>query len=158
MTLKEFRSMFLGGVINIYTDHKNMLTLGDSSQWRLQWISDVDENGPTLHHIKGPSNVIANTFWHTTPVTMVGKEELTADLRDCHFSVTDDKEMMKCLAHLPNEECNLSLSPDSAIDNPLDMETIKEQLYADNDLQRQAIKYADRYILMSIHHKPTYGY
>jgi hypothetical protein len=38
---------------------------------------------------------------NTTPVTMVGKEESTADLLDCHFSVIDDKEMMECLAHLP---------------------------------------------------------
>jgi hypothetical protein len=34
---------------------------------------------------------------------MVGKEESTADLLDCHFSVTDDKEMMECLAHLRDE-------------------------------------------------------
>jgi hypothetical protein len=57
MTLKEFRSMLLGAVINIHTDHKNILTLGDSSQQRLQWISYVDEYGPTLHYIKGPSKV-----------------------------------------------------------------------------------------------------
>ncbi len=46
MTLKEFRSMLLGAVINIHTDHKNILTLGDSSQRRLQWISYIDEYGP----------------------------------------------------------------------------------------------------------------
>ena len=35
MTLKEFWSMLLGAVINIHTDHKNILMLGDSSQRRL---------------------------------------------------------------------------------------------------------------------------
>ena len=100
--------MLLGAVINIYTDHKNILNLGDSSQRRLRWISYVDKYGLTLHYIKGPSNVIADTFsrmpmQNTTPVTMVGKEESTADLLDCHFSVTDDKEMMECLAHLRDE-------------------------------------------------------
>ncbi len=79
MTLKEFRSMLLGAVINIHTDHKNILTLGDSSQRRLRWFSYVDEYGPTLHYIKGPSNVIADKFSRmpmktTTPLTMVGKE------------------------------------------------------------------------------------
>jgi hypothetical protein len=77
----------------------------------------------------------------------VRNEEPTADPIDCHFSVTDDKEMMECLlAHLPDEECHLNLPPDSAIDNSLDMETIKEQQDADNNLQRQATKYANRYV------------
>jgi hypothetical protein len=116
MTLKEFWSMLLGAVINMYTNHKNILTPGDSSQRRLRWISYVNKYGPTLHYIKGPSNVIADTFLrmptqNTTPVTMVGKEESTADLIDCHFSVTDDKEMMECLTHLPDEECFLNLPP-----------------------------------------------
>jgi hypothetical protein len=38
----------------------------------------------------------------------------------------------------------LSQLANSAIDNPLDMEMIKKQQDADNDLQRQATKYADR--------------
>jgi transposase InsO family protein len=155
MTLKEFRSMLLGAVINIHTDHKNILTLGDSSQRRLRWISYVDEYGPTLHYIKGPNNVIADTFSRmpmktTAPLIMVGKEEPTADPLECHFSVTDDVELMKCLAYLPDEECYLNLPADSAVDNPLDMETIKEQQDADNDLQRQATKYADRYVRKSV--------
>ena len=138
MTLKEFRSMLLGAVINIHTDHKNILTLGDSSQRCLRWISYVDEYGPTLHHIRGPNNVIADTFSrmlmkNATPSIMVGKEGPTTDPLDCHFSVTDDKEMMECMAYLPTEECYLNLPPDSAVDNPLDMEAIKEQQDADNN-------------------------
>ena len=35
MTLKEFGSMLLGALINICTDHKNMIHLGDSSQRHL---------------------------------------------------------------------------------------------------------------------------
>jgi hypothetical protein len=175
MTLKEFWSMLLGAVINIHTDHKNILTLGDSSQRRLRWISYVDEYGPTLHYIKGPSNVIADTFsrmpmQESTPLAMVGKEdtprkretarrptgkpttasEPDADPLDCHFSLTDDREMSECFQHLPAEECYLNLPEDSAVDNPLDIDAIKEQQDADQELQHLATKYADRYIRKSV--------
>ncbi len=70
--------MLLGAVINIHTNHKNILHLGDLSQKRLRWISYVDEYGPTLHYIKGPSNVIADTLSRmlmqdTTPVGYGGE-------------------------------------------------------------------------------------
>ena len=58
--------------------------------------------------------------------------------------------MMECMAYLPTEECYLNLPPDSAVDNPLDMEAIKEQQDADNNLQRLATKYPDRYIRKSV--------
>ncbi len=61
-TLKEFRSMLLGAELHIYTDHKNILNVGDSSERWLHWISYVDEYGPTLHYIEGSCNVIADTF------------------------------------------------------------------------------------------------
>jgi hypothetical protein len=54
------------------------------------------------------------------------------------------------MAYLSTEEYYLNLPDDSAVDNPLDMEAIKEQQDADNDLQRQANKYADRYIRKSV--------
>ena len=94
--------------------------------------------------------VIVDTFSrmpmkNTTPLIMVGKEEPTADPLDCHFSVTDDTKMVNCIAYLPSKECYLNLPPDSTVDNPLDMEMIKEQQDADNDLLCQATKYAGRY-------------
>ncbi len=60
--LKEFRSMLLGAEMHIFTDHKNILNVGNSSERRLRWISYVDEHGSTLHYIEGPRNVIADTF------------------------------------------------------------------------------------------------
>jgi hypothetical protein len=85
-----------------------------------------------------------------TPLTMVGKEESPTNPLECHFSVTDDKELMEYIAHLPPEECYLNLPADSAVDNSLDMEMIKEQQDADNDLQRHATKYPDRYVHKSV--------
>ncbi len=49
-TLREFRSMLLGAKLHIYTDHKNILNVVDSSEQRLCWISYVDEYGPTIYY------------------------------------------------------------------------------------------------------------
>ena len=54
--------MLFGAEIHVYTDHQNILCVGNSSQQRLLWISYVDEYGPTLHSIEGKNNVIADTF------------------------------------------------------------------------------------------------
>ena len=57
---------------------------------------------------------------------------------------------MECMAYLPTEECYLNLPSNSAVDNPLDMEMIKEQQDADDNLKRLATKYADRYVQKSV--------
>jgi hypothetical protein len=175
MTLKEFWSMLLGAVINIPTDHKNILGIGDSLQRCLRWISYVDEYDPMLHYIKGPTNVITDTFTRmpmlaSMPLAMVGKEDTSrkcettchpnsepttaseqdADPLDCHFSLTEDREMSECFQHLPAKECYLNLPEDSTVDNPLNIEAIKEQQDADQELQRTATKYADQYTHKSI--------
>ncbi len=61
-TLRDFWSMLIGAESHIYTDHKNILNVGDVSEQRLHWISYVDEYGPTTHYIEGPRNVIVDTF------------------------------------------------------------------------------------------------
>jgi hypothetical protein len=60
MTLREFWSTLLGAEITIHTDHENILSIGDSSQQRLRWISYDDEYGPLLKYIEGPKNIIAD--------------------------------------------------------------------------------------------------
>jgi hypothetical protein len=54
--------MLLGVELHIYTDHKNIFIVGNSSEQRLHWISYVDEYGPNIHYIEGPRNVVADTF------------------------------------------------------------------------------------------------
>ncbi len=51
--------MLLGVELHIYTDHKNILDIGNFSEPYIRWIPYVDEYGPTLHYIEGPRNVIA---------------------------------------------------------------------------------------------------
>jgi hypothetical protein len=54
--------MLLGAELHVHTDHKIILSIGDSSQQCLCWISYVDEYRPELHYVEGPCNVIADTF------------------------------------------------------------------------------------------------
>jgi hypothetical protein len=104
-TLREFRSMLLGAELHIHTDHKNILNFGDSSERRLQWISYVDEYSPTLHYVKGPRNVIADTFSRLSrqddTSTIVGKKVITKDSKLAYYSFSDDKEIFNCLINLP---------------------------------------------------------
>ena len=162
MTLREFRSMLLGARITVYTDHKNILSIGDTSQRRLRWISYVDEYGPTIKYIVGKSNVIADQFSRmprsddqASPA--VGKKSATpadngniateSDPLDNHHTWVDDiKEIVDCYECLPEEDSFLNIPSDMDEDNPLDMETIKEQQAVDAGLQKRVKRYPERYV------------
>jgi hypothetical protein len=106
--------MLLGAQSHIYSDHKNILNVGNSSERQLHWISYVDEHGPTLHYIEGPCNVIADTFSRLSrkdvPSSLVGKKvahivsnsESNNEIESLGSSLTeDDKEIRACLLNLP---------------------------------------------------------
>ena len=162
MTLREFRSMLLGAKITIHTDHLNILTLGDSSQRRLRWISYVDEYGPTIEHIEGAKNVIADHFSRMPLVSdeptspAVGKKSATLDdnreiaddsdpLDNHHIWIDDIRDIIECFTCLHEDDCYLNLPSDLQADNPLDMETIKEEQEKDEILKKRVQKYSDRY-------------
>jgi len=107
-TLREFRSMLFGAERHIYTDHKNILSVGDSSERRLRWISYVDKNGPTLHYVEGPLNVIADTLSRLSrndidvdSSALVGKKAASvvcnSESKAGNSSLIDDREILECL-------------------------------------------------------------
>jgi hypothetical protein len=100
--------MFFGAEIHIYTDHKNILSVGNSSECRLRWISYVDEHGPTLHYVEGPLNVIADTLSRLSrndididSSALVGKKaaSVVSDSESTvgHSLLVDDREILECL-------------------------------------------------------------
>jgi hypothetical protein len=107
-TLREFQSMLLGAELHIYTDHKNILNVGDSSKQRLCWISYVDEYGPTIYYIEGPHNVIADTFSRLSrkdvPSTLVGKKAAhivsDSELESLYSSLIDNEKILQCFLSL----------------------------------------------------------
>ncbi len=109
VTLREFRSMLLGAELHIYTDHKNILNVGNLSKRWLRWISYVDEYGPNIHYIEGPCNVIADTFSRIlckdVPSTLVGKKAAhsvsNSELESLYLSLIDNEEVLWCFLNLP---------------------------------------------------------
>ncbi len=108
-TLRESQSMLLGAELHIYTDHKNILNVGNLSERQLRWISYVDEYGPNIHYIEVPCNVIADTFSRLSrkdvPSTLVGKKAAhsvsDSELESLFSSLIDDEEILQCFLNLP---------------------------------------------------------
>jgi hypothetical protein len=112
-TLHEFRSMLLGAELHVHTYHKNILSIGDSSQQRLCWISYVDEYGPELHYVEGPHNVIAVTFSRllcsdvSSPLMVKKAAYADSDSESgnrnesSHSSLMDDRDIIDCRMNLP---------------------------------------------------------
>ena len=105
-TLREFHSMLLGTEIHIHKDHKNILNVDYSSEQRILYVG---EYSPTLHYVKGPCNVITDTFSRFSrqddTSALAGKKAITEDSELASYSLFDDKEIFDCLMNLPRLTC-----------------------------------------------------
>jgi hypothetical protein len=61
-SLKFFRTMLLGHLIVIYTDHKNLTFEKFASDRVARWRLYVEEYGPELRYVPGENNIIADAF------------------------------------------------------------------------------------------------
>jgi hypothetical protein len=112
-TLRKFHSILLDAELHVHTDHKHILSIGDSSQQCLCWISIVDEYGPKLHYAEGQRNVIADTFSRLScsdvSSPLVGKKAAYVDSdsesgnrnESSYSSLMDDRNITDCLMNLP---------------------------------------------------------
>jgi hypothetical protein len=112
-TLCKFCSMLLGAELYVHIDHNNILSIGDSSQQGLCWITYVDEYGPEIHNVEGPCNVIVDTssrLLHSKVSSpLVGKKaanvvsdsESDNRLESSHSLLMDDRDITDCLMNLP---------------------------------------------------------
>ncbi len=68
-----------------------------------------------------------------------------SDPLDNHHSWIDDiKDVVECYSCIIEEECFLNLPSNMDEDNPLDLETVKEEQANDNMLQNRVMKYPDQ--------------
>ena len=62
MCLKECCKILQGGVVRVYTDHKNLIFSTLSIQWVLCWRICMDEFDLSLAYIESKNNVLADAF------------------------------------------------------------------------------------------------
>mmetsp|Transcript_2824 Transcript_2824/g.7823 ORF Transcript_2824/g.7823 Transcript_2824/m.7823 type:complete len:1452 (-) Transcript_2824:296-4651(-) len=61
-TLKAFNNILLGQQVTIHTDHLNLLYKPLSSNRLQRWRILLEEYGPTVVHVKGENNVVADAL------------------------------------------------------------------------------------------------
>jgi hypothetical protein len=95
-TLKTFRTMLLGHVIIVYTDHKNLTFDKFSSDRVARWRLYSEEYGPELRYVPGENNVVADAL-SRLPMTdkmlkpPSGLEETLPQLMDLQTSALDEQ-------------------------------------------------------------------
>jgi hypothetical protein len=110
-TLRNFRSMLLGAVIHIHTDHRNLTFNTLSTQRVLRWRLYIEEFHPTFHYIKGVDNVVADAISRLPMKTVEEADRIQPDVDPDYntevFSIEPDNEsLLECLLqhpHLPDE-------------------------------------------------------
>jgi hypothetical protein len=66
-------------------------------------------------------------------------------LSNHHLWIDDIKDVIECYSCIIEEECFLNLPIDMDEDNPLDLETVKEEQADDNVLRSRVMKYPDHW-------------
>ena len=59
-TLRKYRNILLGHKINVFTDHQNLIFENKSSRRVQRWRMLMEEFEPTIHYIKGDTNIVAD--------------------------------------------------------------------------------------------------
>jgi hypothetical protein len=160
-TLEEFRSMLLGTVIHVFTDHKNLTFDTLKTQRVLFWHTKIEDFSPILHYIKGPRNILANNLsWlHrlvtpaqiaegmklVEPAEVSIEEEDKAYFLNQEYSGLYDEDVWECI------ECYLNL-PDTPHpdENLLNYVHICELQQQDKQLLALQVKYPDNYVNLQL--------
>ena len=132
MVLMEYRTMFLGAEINVYTDHRNLTFKNFNTQRVLRWRCHIEEYSPNIFYLEGKNNVLADAFSRLPrfddPQSIEGKSDAPLappDRLDAYHAV-QEVELFECLKYLPElndyyEACNSYLNLPSSDENSLSM-------------------------------------
>jgi hypothetical protein len=78
-TLKEFQNILLGQKLVVHTDHLNLLYDKLASNRLIRWRMMLEEFGPTVEHVPGETNVVADALSRLEITHKDSDEEATED-------------------------------------------------------------------------------
>ena len=140
-TLKEFRNIFLGQQIIVYTDHKNLTYKVFNTERVISWRLIVGEYGPQLRYLQGHKNIVADALsrLHLTP-----KLVLESDLSILH----QPSSRLMCEAFgINKKQAKNSIAPSI----PICYSTILAAQQQDKILQKKVLQPSTKYRLRSFH-------
>ena len=151
-TLRTYRTMLLGAVIHVYTDHKNLTFPNINTQRVLRWRLLIEEYGPIFHFIPGEENTFADmlTRLEMDPQILVeksGPRSKLEDVEDAFFQdlMVDDLDLATCLINHPNIE---------ELAFPLDYRNIRQAQLNDQELpelvQNEPDLFSNREVLPNV--------
>ena len=147
MVLREYRTMLLGAEIIVWTDHKNLTFANFNTQRVLRWRNYVEEYSPTLQHIQGTKNVLADPLSRLhrqdgdevaedIPSSEGKKPVASTSDTESFYTVLDEPELFESMLNLPDTEVQ---------ENPLNYGWLAEQQEADVSLQSLANKWPNQF-------------
>ena len=144
----------------MFSDHKNLTFDTLKTQHVLRWHNKVEEFSPTLHHIEGPRNILADNLSRfrclvtlaqiTEGNSLIDPAVVSDDEDELYFleqectGLNDDEiwHMLECYLNLPEMP-----HPDR---NPLNYAHIREQQQQDDKLLALQARYLDTYINLQL--------
>ena len=142
MVLTEFRTMLLGAVLHIHTDHLNITTNNTTPDRVIRWLNYVEQYNPYIHFIPGKDNVIADTLSRLDRLeeSVLSKDKQVFVLKDSvskGMDFADDPLLIECFLHLPPLEVQDT--------NPTDYQWIFDKQNETDELVKRQQKFPDRY-------------
>ena len=79
-TLKEYQNILYSQKVKVYTDHKNLTCVNFNTQKVIWWWMIIEDFGPELIYIPGPTNVVVDTLSQLERIDTNNKKNLTMTL------------------------------------------------------------------------------
>jgi transposase InsO family protein len=146
MCVKEYRNLLYGGVIIVYTDHRNLTFRTLSTQRVIQWRMYLEDFDITFRYIEGEKNVLADCYSRLPRMDKPSKgrnenKGTTIDFNNIKIPEDTDDVFATEFPSIMNSICNnehtemiqcfLNQPIPEEMENPINLVTIQQHQFND---------------------------